>query len=68
MKELGTFYRAQFLDAVEPFTLALFTRVLGYSEDEAKMVVAGVKNDLRNPRTHMWVPFHFVYGRRPESG
>ena len=63
-KELGTFYRAQFLDAVEPFTLALFTRVLGYSADEAKIVIARVKRDLVNPKLHMYVHFHFVWGRK----
>ncbi|KAK5196120.1 hypothetical protein LTR99_008071 [Exophiala xenobiotica] len=63
-KELGSFYRAQFIDAVEPFTLALFTRVLGYSADEAKIIIARVKKDLVNPKLHMYVHFHFVWGRK----
>jgi SAM-dependent methyltransferase len=63
-KELGAFYRAQFIDAVEPFTLALFTRVLGYTTEEAQIVIANVKNDLTNPRFHMYANFHFVWGRR----
>jgi hypothetical protein len=64
-KELGVFYRAQFLDAVEPFTLALYTRVLGYSPEEAQIVVARVKQDLRNRQHHLWAPFHYIWGRKP---
>lgn len=63
-KELGTFYRAQFADAVEPFTLALFTRVLGYTENQAKIVIARVKRDLINPKLHSYVNFHFVWGKK----
>lgn len=81
----------QFLDAVEPFTLALvclhryelvqpaskslafsltkhsqqFTRILGYSENEARAVVARVKNDLVNTEAHTYAPFHFIWGRKP---
>lgn len=65
-KELGIYYRAQFVDAVEPFTMALFTRVLGYNSEEAKKVVERVKTDLINPKLHMYVNFYYVWGRKPE--
>ncbi|KAJ9639627.1 uncharacterized protein PV06_03077 [Exophiala oligosperma] len=64
-KELGMYYRAQFIDAVEPYTLALYTRVLGYTPDEARIIVARVKRDLANPKYHMYVHFHFVWGQKP---
>lgn len=64
-KEIGVFFQAHSLDSVEPFTLALFSRVLGYSADEAHATIARVTNDLRNPRAHLYVPFYFVWGRKP---
>ncbi|KIW77709.1 hypothetical protein Z517_07542 [Fonsecaea pedrosoi CBS 271.37] len=64
-KELGTYYRAQFVDAVEPFTLAMFTRILGYSIDQALVTIQRVKQDLINPRLHLYVHFHFVWGKKP---
>jgi hypothetical protein len=65
-KELGMYYRAQFVDAVEPFTMALFTRVLKYTAEEAQIVVARVKKDLINPNLHMYVNFYYIWGRKPE--
>jgi len=71
-KELGIYYRAQFIDAVEPFTMALFTRVLGYTAEQTKEVVAQVKPHLINPKLHMYVPFYLCLGQetriRPRHG
>ncbi|KEF51927.1 uncharacterized protein A1O9_11916 [Exophiala aquamarina CBS 119918] len=64
-KELGLFFLAHALDSVEAFTLALFTRELGYSIDEVQVTIARTKNDLRNPRAHLYVPFYIVWGRKP---
>lgn len=63
-KLLGIFYQASFLDTVEPATLALFTRVLGYSIEQANIVIANVKKDLRNDAAHIWVVVHYVWGKR----
>jgi hypothetical protein len=63
-KEIGLYYRQQFLDAVEPYSLSLYTNVLGYSREQAEVVMAGVRKDLQNPDLHMYVNFHFTYGRK----
>lgn len=65
-KDLGTFFRAQFLDAVEPYTLALFTRVLGYPVDELKIVIARVRDVLLNSDLHLYTSFHFIWGKKAE--
>ncbi|KKY18374.1 putative methyltransferase [Phaeomoniella chlamydospora] len=64
-KQLGVYYREQFLNSVEPFTLALYTRVLNYTADEARIIIAKVKHDLANPKAHVYVKFHFVWARQP---
>ena len=64
-KELGKYALAQFLGSVEPFSLALFTRVLGYTVEETQVMVAKVKSDLVDPQLHSYLQFHFVWGRKP---
>ncbi|KAK6592270.1 methyltransferase [Botrytis cinerea] len=66
LKEIGMYYQAQCLDAVEPISMALFTRVLGYSFEEAQVMMVGPRNDMKNPLNHVYMKFHFVYGRKPE--
>ena len=55
------------LDAVEPYTLALFTRVLNYTNEEAQVFFAKVRSDLRNPKNHIYSIFHYVYGQKPKD-
>ncbi|KEF53334.1 uncharacterized protein A1O9_10782 [Exophiala aquamarina CBS 119918] len=66
-KELGIYSLAQFLDSVEPFSLALFTRMLEYTADETMTIIARVKNDLVNPKLHTYLHFHFVWGRKADG-
>ena len=53
------------VDAVELFTLAIFTRTLGWSNEEAQALMAGVRNELKDRRNHLYALVHFVYGRKP---
>jgi hypothetical protein len=55
------------LDAVEPFTLALYTRVLGRSLEETNVLMEGVKRELRDPKLHLYNVHHFIWGRKPEK-
>jgi len=55
------------LDAVEPFTLALYTRVLGHSFDQALVTIEGVKREFADPTLHMYNPYYFIYGRKAEN-
>lgn len=55
------------LDAVEPFTLAIFTRALGWSNERAQALMAGVRKELRDHRNHLYVLVHFIYGSKPKD-
>jgi SAM-dependent methyltransferase len=66
-KEIGKYELLHMLDAVEPFTLALFTRVLGWSRERAEALMVGVRADFKNPRNHIYSNFHFIYGKKPET-
>lgn len=52
-------------EALEAFTLAPFTRVLGWSSDEMRQLMEGVKAELATAQNHLYVVIHFVYGRKP---
>jgi hypothetical protein len=58
---------AQSLDAIEPVSIALFTRVLGYSYEEAQLAMIGPREDMKNAKLHLYIRFHIVYGRKPEA-
>jgi SAM-dependent methyltransferase len=47
MKEIGKFTCANFLEGLEGFTLGPFTRVLGWTADEARVLCAKVRKETR---------------------
>lgn len=59
------YFQAQSHDAVEPVSMALFTRVLGFSNEETQVMMVGPRKDFMNPKLHLYIRFHFVYGRKP---
>ncbi|EAW14444.1 class I SAM-dependent methyltransferase [Aspergillus clavatus NRRL 1] len=68
LKEIGRAGRITVYEAVEPYTLALFTRVLGWSCEDAQAYVDKVRMELLKPHLHIYVVFHFVCGQRPLDG
>ena len=64
LKEIGQFERMQVLDAVESFTLAFFTRVLGHTFEQTRVVIEAVKRELSDPKLHLYNMHRFIYGRK----
>jgi len=64
-KTLGHFMNRQMKDALEPYSLALFTRVLGWTPEQLYKLLDGVRADLDNPRYHMYSTVHCVYAQKP---
>jgi hypothetical protein len=55
-KTLGLWNMVNTLDGLEGFTLAMFTRVLGWSPEEVHVFLAGVRADTKNKRFHNYWP------------
>lgn len=53
-KELGAWNLANFDSGLEGMSVALFTRVLGWSPQEVAVLLAGVRKDLRNRSMHTY--------------
>ncbi|KAH8893458.1 S-adenosyl-L-methionine-dependent methyltransferase [Thozetella sp. PMI_491] len=63
-KELGRWAMENFIWGCESMSLALFTRVLGWSAEEVSVFMAHVRNDLRNRKMHAYWNFWVIYGRK----
>lgn len=53
-RELGRYMNAQMIDSLEPYSLALFTRVLKWKPEQVRGLLARVRRDLRNLNYHMY--------------
>ncbi|RSL81823.1 hypothetical protein CEP51_005572 [Fusarium floridanum] len=67
LKEIGKYQAAQESQVITSYTPALFSRVLGWQDDEIQVFMAKVKKDLTNPAVHLYLPVYFIWGRKPEQ-
>ena len=67
LKEIGRVFRVQMIEAVPTFSIAYYTRVLGYSHEQAQVIVAGVRSEFLDKSLHLYLRWHFVRGRRPAA-
>jgi hypothetical protein len=52
-------------ESVEAHSMALYTRVLNYSMDQAKLVFEMIKNEFNDKSLHLYTVYRFVHGRKP---
>lgn len=52
-------------DALEPVSMALFTRVLNMSPEQVRTMLIGPRRDIFNPELHLYIKWRFTYGRKP---
>ncbi|KAJ5508517.1 hypothetical protein N7527_010660 [Penicillium freii] len=64
-KDIGRICKVAVLEIIEPYTLALFTRVLGLSYQDTQEYMDKARAELMSNSHHLYVRFHFVYGQRP---
>jgi hypothetical protein len=55
-KTLGMWYREDLLSGLQGFTMALLTRALGMSTAEVELLLAGVREDIRSNKIHIYIP------------
>lgn len=67
LKEIGKYFKHQFLTgAVDSYTLALFTRAGGWSEQETQALIAEVRNNFRTNRLHAYTHLSFCIANKPQ--
>ncbi|KAL5003270.1 S-adenosyl-L-methionine-dependent methyltransferase [Aspergillus recurvatus] len=65
LKEIGRVGKVAVIEAIEPYSLALFTRVLGWSYERAQDYVNKCRREAMNSSGHIYVLYYFVYAQRP---
>ncbi|KAF7594821.1 hypothetical protein BBP40_008151 [Aspergillus hancockii] len=67
LKELGQWMQIQTMDAIEPLSLALFTRILGWTEHDSHVLFEKTRTEFKESKRQLYLYTHFIYGRKPES-
>ncbi|WZH50332.1 uncharacterized protein QYS62_011576 [Fusarium acuminatum] len=65
LKELGRYQAVQESKVIDSYTPKLFEYALGWSTDEIQVLMAQVKNELRDPAIHLYLPVYIVWGKKP---
>ncbi len=65
LKEIGRYFKHQFIGgAVDSYSLALFTRLGGWTEAETQVLLAGVRNDFKNNKMHVYTHCSYAIGEK----
>ncbi|KAK1750456.1 S-adenosyl-L-methionine-dependent methyltransferase [Echria macrotheca] len=64
-KMLGTMQMMNIMDGLHGISMGLFTKMLGWNEQEVEELIAQVSRDLRDKRIHFYYIVMSVYGRKP---
>ncbi|EXJ73479.1 uncharacterized protein A1O5_03240 [Cladophialophora psammophila CBS 110553] len=64
LKELGSYQQILMLEALDAYSFALFTRVLGWSTPQIQVLLAGVRKELLDRKFHGYSKLYFVYGQK----
>ena len=56
LREVGAFQLVAMLDGLQGLTIALWTRFLGWGEQEIEVFLAKLRGDWRNPKIHSYWP------------
>ncbi|KAF2265077.1 S-adenosyl-L-methionine-dependent methyltransferase, partial [Lojkania enalia] len=64
-KEIGRYQREHMAMGIEPYTFGFIGKVLGWSQDECRVITSKVVNEVRDKSLHLYIKFYFVSGRRP---
>lgn len=66
MKELGRYQQVNMLESFEAWSMALLTRVLGWSTEEVQALLGGARKESVDRSLHLYVKYYWVYGQKPE--
>ncbi|EXK83288.1 hypothetical protein FOQG_12468 [Fusarium oxysporum f. sp. raphani 54005] len=66
LKEIGKFQSVQEAQVITSYTPGIFSRILGWSDEEIQVFMAKVKKDLSESSIHLYLPVYFIWGRKPE--
>lgn len=54
-------------EALEAYSLALFTRVLGWTVPRIQLLLVGVRKDLMDRSLHLYARYYVLYAQRAKT-
>lgn len=67
LKEIGRYQQAMMFEALEAYSLALFTRILGWSVPRIQLLLVGVRKDLMDRSLHLYARYYVLYGQKVKA-
>ncbi|KAF3482146.1 uncharacterized protein GIQ15_04905 [Arthroderma uncinatum] len=67
MKEIGAWNQLQAMEGMEGWSMALLTRIMGWSEEKVREHLVKLKRDYLDPKIHAYMTGYVVYGQRPKD-
>ncbi|KAI8649713.1 hypothetical protein NCS55_01433600 [Fusarium keratoplasticum] len=65
LKELGKYQLIQQIQGAESYTPAVFSRVLGWTDEEIQVLIAKVRKEFIDPSIHLYIPAYVIWGKKP---
>jgi len=66
LKQIGVFFEHQFLEAaVDGYSLALFTRLGGWSKAETQVLLAQVRQEVKSHKMHLYTHSSYAMAQKP---
>ncbi|KAI9805716.1 MAG: hypothetical protein M1833_005209 [Piccolia ochrophora] len=66
-KLLGEWERVNFLEGLPAFTLAIYTRLNGWTKEATEDLMTEVRKNINDKHVHGYFPIYVVYGRKPSA-
>jgi SAM-dependent methyltransferase len=64
-KEIGRWHLLEAYQGIEGWTMALFTRILGWSAERVHVFLVGVRDGFKDRNIHAYTSVSVVYGQKP---
>ncbi|RDW56952.1 hypothetical protein BP5796_13019 [Coleophoma crateriformis] len=65
-KEIGWWNYENIAGGLSGLSMALFTRGLGWTQDEVELFLVDVRKEMKNTKIHSYWPVHVYYAQKPE--
>ncbi|KAG9238025.1 S-adenosyl-L-methionine-dependent methyltransferase [Amylocarpus encephaloides] len=66
-KEIGIRNTENLVSGISGLSMALFTRVHGWSMEEVEVFLVNVRKDIMDTSIHSYIPLRTIYGRTPSQ-
>lgn len=64
-KEIGLWNHQNMASGLSAFSMALFTRGLGWTAEEVEIYIMDVRKEMQDPKIHSYWPIYTWYARKP---